>query len=196
MKKALVSALLAASLFSACLFAQDQSQLLAIDAAQTKVEFTLGDVLHTVHGSFALKRGSMWFDPATGTASGEIAVDAASGNSGSGARDHRMNKDILESARFPEIVFHPTRIEGRVTPQGPSQVQVHGVFSIHGADHEIVMPAEVEAAAGEYRLATHFDVPYVKWGMKNPSNLILRVNDKVQIDIHTVARPQRELSAR
>jgi polyisoprenoid-binding protein YceI len=191
MKKALISALL----FSVCLVAQDQSQTLTMDPSQTKVEFTLGDVLHTVHGAFALKRGSMRFDPATGAASGEIAVDAASGNSGSGARDRRMHKEILESARYPEIVFRPNRIEGKVAAQGSSQVQVHGIFTIHGGDHEIVMPAEVEATGGEYKLFAHFEVPYVKWGMKNPSNLILRVSDKVQIEIHTVARPQRELTS-
>jgi hypothetical protein len=57
------------------------------------------------------------------------------------------------------------------------------------------MPAEVEAAGGEYKLFAHFDVPYVKWGMKNPSHLILRVNDKVEIAIHTVVRPQPELTS-
>jgi polyisoprenoid-binding protein YceI len=185
--------ILVALLFSAAAFAQETA--LAIDPAQTKVEFTLGDVLHTVHGTFALKRGSVRFDPGTGKASGEISVDAASGNSGSGARDRRMNKDILESARYPEIVFRPTRIEGRVAPKGPSQVQVHGIFSIHGADHEVVMPAEVEASGGGYRLFVHFDVPYVRWGMKNPSNFVLRVSDKVEIGIHTVVRPDRELTS-
>jgi hypothetical protein len=28
----------------------------------------------------------------------------------------------------------------------------------------------------------------VQWGMKNPSTLFLRVSDKVEISIHTVAR--------
>jgi polyisoprenoid-binding protein YceI len=176
-------------LFSAAAFGQETT--LAIDPAQTKVEFTLGDVLHTVNGTFALKHGSIRFDPATGAASGEMVVDATSGNSGSTARDRRMHKDILESAKYPEIVFKPTHVEGRVAEQGASQVQVHGVFSIHGADHEIVMPAEVEAAGGEYKMFLHFDVPYVKWGMKNPSTFILRVNDKVQIGIHAVARAQQ-----
>jgi len=30
----------------------------------------------------------------------------------------------------------------------------------------------------------------VKWGMKNPSTLILRVNDTVEITVHTAARAQ------
>jgi polyisoprenoid-binding protein YceI len=188
--KLLLSALVA----SAALLAQQSA--LEMDPADTKVEFTLGDVLHTVHGTFALKHATMRFDPATGQAAGEIVVDATSGASGSAARDRRMHKDILESARYPEIVFRPTRVEGRVAPQGTSQVQVHGTFGIHGADHEIVMPAEVEAAAGEYKLFVHFEVPYVKWGMKNPSTFILRVNDKVEIGIHTVARPLREYTAK
>lgn len=189
----MTKALLTVLLFSAATFAQET--VLAIDPAQTKVEFTLGDVLHTVHGTFALKHGSIRFDPATGAASGEMVVDATSGNSGSTARDRRMNKDILESAKFPEIVFKPNHVEGKVAAQGASQVLVHGVFSIHGADHEIVMPTEVEAAAGAYKLFAHFDVPYVKWGMKNPSSFILRVNDKVQIGIHTVARPQQQFTS-
>lgn len=108
--------------------------VLEIDPAQTKVEFTLGDVIHTVHGSFRLKHGNMRLDTATGKASGELVVDATSGDSGSSARDRRMHANILESARYPEIVFRPDRVEGKVALDGPSQVQLHGMFGIHGAN--------------------------------------------------------------
>jgi polyisoprenoid-binding protein YceI len=176
----------AALLTAATLPALHQS--LQVDPAQTKVEFTLPSVLHTVHGTFALKRGTIQFDPATGKASGELVVDAASGNSGNGARDRRMNKDILQSDKFPEIVFRPDRVEGKVLPQGASQAQMHGIFSIHGEDHEIEMPLEVQASEGQYIATGHLTVPYVKWGMKNPSTLMLRVNDTVDIKIETVAK--------
>ena len=162
-------------------------QSLQIDPAETKVEFTLPSLLHTVHGTFALKRGTMQFDPATGKASGELVVDATSGNSGNGARDRRMHKDILQSDKFPEIVFRPDRVDGKVLPLGASQAQMHGIFSIHGEDHEVVMPLEVQASEGRYTATAHCSVPYVKWGMKNPSTLMLRVNDTVEIKIETVA---------
>jgi polyisoprenoid-binding protein YceI len=168
-----------------------QETVLQIDPAQTKVEFTLADVLHTVHGSFLLKRGNLRFDTVTGKASGELVVDAASGNSGSGARDRGMHKNVLESARYPEIVFRPNRVEGKVTPQGTSHVGLHGMFSIHGTEHEITLPALVEADGGQYAATITFAVPYVQWGMKNPSTLFLRVSDKVEISIHTVARAVR-----
>jgi polyisoprenoid-binding protein YceI len=154
---------------------------------QAQVAFTLGDVLHTVHGTFALKRGNLHFDPETGKASGEIVVDATSGESGSAARDRRMHKNILESERFPEIVFHPDRVDGKVTAEGVSDAVLHGMFTIHGGSHELSAPVHVEAAGGRYTATAHFTIPYVKWGMKNPSTLILRVSDKVDIEVHLVA---------
>jgi polyisoprenoid-binding protein YceI len=136
-----------------------------------------------VHGSFRLKRGSLGFEPTSGKLSGEIVVDAGSGQSGSGMRDHKMNKEVLESSQYPEIVFRPDRIDGAVASQGKSSVKVHGLFSIHGVDHEITVPAEVEMAADHWTAAVHFTVPYAKWGMRNPSTLFLRVNDSVEIDL-------------
>jgi polyisoprenoid-binding protein YceI len=167
-----------------------QSAALAIDPAQTKVEFTLGDVLHTVHGTFHLTSGTLRFDPVSGKASGELVVDARSGDSGSKARDKRMHANILESEKYPQITFRPDRVEGKLAAEGKSQVHLHGIFSIHGAEHEITVPASVDASGGLYNVTAIFAVPYVKWGMKNPSTLILRVNDTVEISVHTTASPQ------
>ena len=158
-----------------------------LDPAQTSVEFTLGDVLHTVHGTFRLTSGALRFDPSSGKASGELVVDARSGESAK-ARDRRMHDNILESGKYPEITFRPDRVEGKPAAEGKSQVQVHGIFSIHGAEHEITVPASVDAEGGVYSVTATFVVPYVKWGMKNPSSLILRVSDKVEITIHAAAR--------
>jgi polyisoprenoid-binding protein YceI len=161
-----------------------------LDPAQTKVEFTLGDMLHTVHGTFQLIGGSLQLDSASGKASGELIVDARSGDSGSKARDKRMHANILESEKYPRITFRPDRMEGKLAPEGKSQVQLHGTFVIHGAEHEITVPATVETSAGAYNVTATFAVPYVKWGMKNPSTLILRVSDTVEITVHTLAHDQ------
>src|SRR5579859_989914 len=98
---ALIVTLLGGTILSAA--AQDSS--FQLDPAQTAVKFTLGDVLHTVHGTFRLKRGALQLDPASGKVSGEIVVDARSGESGSTMRDRKMHKEILESDRYPEISF-------------------------------------------------------------------------------------------
>ncbi len=167
---------------------------------QTKVLFTLGDVLHTVHGTFRLKRGTIHLDDATGQASGELVVDATSGDSGSHGRDSKMHKEILESQKFPEIIFTPQRFKGTLTPTGKSHLDVDGQFTIHGEAHPMTLAIEADFGNGA-TADTSFDVPYVKWGMKNPSTFILRVSDKVNIDIHAVARatnagqPKPEINA-
>ena len=171
-----------ATLYAAKADAQDT--VVEFEPAQTKVEFTLGDVLHTVHGTFKLKKGVIRFDPSTGVASGTLVIDAASGDSGSGARDSRMNKNILESQKFRDIVFTPRHVKGQVAAQGDSQVEVEGTFTLHGSDHPLTLLAKVTAKDGQMTAATHFVVPYVQWGLKNPSTFILRVSDKVEIDIH------------
>jgi polyisoprenoid-binding protein YceI len=177
-----------AALFAAGDSIPAQPISIVLDPAQTSVEFTLGDVLHTVHGTFHLTSGELRFDPLSGKASGELVVDARSGDSASKARDRRMHDNILESGKYPEITFRPDRVEGKPAAEGKSQVQVHGIFSIHGTEHEITAPATVDAAGGGYHVTATFTVPYVKWGMKNPSTLILRVSDKVEITIRAAAR--------
>ena len=164
--------------------ASSQEISLDLDPAKTTIQFTLPGTVHTVHGSFKLKRGSIRFDPATGKIGGEAVVDATSGESGSDGRDRRMHAGILESARYPEIVFTPDRVAGSVAKQGDSQVEVHGMFRIHGAEHEITVPAEVNLSADHWTVTTHFVVPYAKWGMKNPSVLFLRVGDSVDVAFH------------
>jgi polyisoprenoid-binding protein YceI len=151
---------------------------------KTTINFTLNDILHTVHGSFKVKRGGVHFDPATNKIRGEIVVEAASGNSGSSGRDKKMQNEVLESDRYPDILFRPDRVEGQVADVGASSVQVHGMFSIHGAEHEITIPVQVEMSPGQWSANSHFTVPYVKWGMKNPSTFVLRVDQSVEIEIH------------
>ena len=172
------------------LAAQDLS--LEMDPAQSKVEFTLGATLHTVHGSFQFKHGAVRFNPDSGKASGELLVDARTAASGNDSRDHKMHKEILESQRFPDIVFRPDHLEGKLAPLGVSQMQVHGVFAIHGVEHELTAPVEVRVSGSQYAVTAHFSVPYLKWGMKNPSTLFLRVDDHVDITLHTVAHAQTQ----
>jgi polyisoprenoid-binding protein YceI len=186
MKRLLYGLLLTVSLATAA------EVTLELNPAKTQVAWTLGDVLHTVHGTFKLTRGTVRFDPATGMASGEIIVDATSGESGSGARDGRMHKNVLESAKYPTITFKPDRVEGAVNPDGDSQVKVHGLFGIHGAEHELTVPARVHSEHSQMNATLEFSVPYVKWGMKDPSTFILRVKDTVEIEVQAAGSQIRQ----
>lgn len=156
------------------------------EPANTAVEYSVDSTLHTVHGTFALKRGTLRVDAEGGRAEGELVVDAASGSSGSGARDKRMAREILETTKYPEIVFQPDRLEGKLAAEGKSEVKLHGVLAIHGAQHEIVADVMAQAVPGGYDATARFAVPYIEWGMKNPSNFLLKVDKVVNITVHTV----------
>jgi flavin-dependent dehydrogenase/polyisoprenoid-binding protein YceI len=163
-------------------------ETVVFDPARTAITFTLGDVLHTVHGTFKLKSGVVHFDPNTGKVSGSVVVDATSGESGSGARDRRMHKNVLQSDRYPEIVFTPDRLAGKMAMNGTAQIQMHGLFRIHGEDHEMTLDCQVGTEARQVTASTHFSVPYVQWGMKNPSTFILKVKETVDIDVHATGQ--------
>jgi polyisoprenoid-binding protein YceI len=157
--------------------------VLKLDPAQSKVHYTVDSSLHTVHGTFNLKSGAIRFDANTGKAGGEIVVFATSGESGNDGRDKRMHKEILETAKYPEVVFHPTEVEGRVAASGPSDVKVHGMFSIHGTDHELTALVHADLAGDHWTGTSRFEVPYVSWGIKDPSNFFLKVKHVVNVEL-------------
>jgi polyisoprenoid-binding protein YceI len=150
----------------------------------TTILWTLTDVLHAVHGTFELKRGSIRFDPDSGKAGGQVVVDIASGESGGRARDRRMHKTVLESSKYADALFTPDRLEGKLAMPGTSNLKLHGMFRIHGAEHELTMDVQAKIESQRITAEIAFDVPYVAWGMKNPSTLILKVGKKVQVAIH------------
>ncbi|SRR5258708_10373151 len=179
----LVLAVLSALPQHAALQPPSSEIVLGIDPPQSKLHWVLGTTLHAVHGTFAFKNRTLHVDPATGKAGGEIAVYATSGDSGNDGRDKKMHKDVLESGKFPEIIFRPDRVEGKIASQGSFSVQVHGILVLHGSEHELTVPVQAEFAGDHWTGSAKFNVPFIDWGLKNPSNFFLKVNHTVEIEL-------------
>ena len=155
----------------------------AVQPVTSRLSFTLDTTFHEVHGTMAISGGTLRFDPETGAASGEITVDARSAETGNGKRDKTMHADVLESQRFPTIVFRAERVEGRFVDPGHSDVRVIGVMRLHGADHPMTLPAAVDSADGHVRATLRFTVPYIEWGLHDPSILIARTAKTVNVEV-------------
>jgi len=168
-----------------------QEVQLRFDPAGTGAAITLSGNFHDVEGSFAFKRGNVDFHPETGIASGEIVFDATSGKTGDSGRDRKMHKDVIESQTYPEIGFRPVRAEGMLASAGDSTLQVHGLFAIHGAEHEITIPVRMTVQGNNWTAKAAFTVPYAKWGMKNPSKLFLRVDNEVGVQFRAAGSLSR-----
>ena len=68
---------------------------------------------------------------------------------------------------------------------GQFQANLDGVLTIHGARHEIVTEVHGQLVGNTLTAQCHFSVPYVDWGMKDPSLFFLTVAKQVDIDIAT-----------
>ena len=165
-----------------------RSGTLELDPSKTLVEFRLPGSLHTTHGTFKLERGTIIADPATGKAGGSIVVDARSGDTGIGARDKDMRESVLEARRYPEITFDPQHFTLELKEAGQFQAKLDGVLTIHGARHEIITDVRGQLTGNSLTASCHFSVPYVEWGMKDPSLFFLTVSKQVDIDIATEGR--------
>lgn len=161
---------------------------LHLDPAATTVQFTLKDTVHTVKGSFHLNAGDVYFDAKTGEAHGKIEVDAASGASGNNTRDGKMKREYLEVLKFPVATFEPQLVSGSTGMAfdekfGTQTISVTGKFTLHGASHAMVMQFLVQRDGAQTTATTHFLIPYVAWGIKDPSIAFVRVEKEVAMDV-------------
>jgi polyisoprenoid-binding protein YceI len=154
-----------------------------LNPSKCAVHFTLGAILHTVHGTFKVNAGTIRFDPSSDRLTGQISVDVKSGQTGNSARDRQMHENVLESNRYPDAVFTLSYVQGRLALDGESHVDVRGLLRIHGAEHELTVPATIKVGHDVVTATADFAVPYVAWGMKDPSNLLLRVDKTVSVHI-------------
>ncbi len=177
-----------AALLSGSAHAAERKAVIELDPAQTSISFTLTGFPHTTTGSFKLKSGSMIVDPQTGAARGLIVVDAASGSTGIAMRDREMTNRILDAPHYPEVSFAPGRAEFGQTSAPDFTVSISGLMYLHGNPHAITLVATVHRSGDRLSAATRLTIPYVKWGLENPSLLLLRVSDEVSIDVKTVGR--------
>jgi len=162
-----------------------QQAVLELNPANTHIDYTLQGWPHVTNGTFQLARGIIRIDPATGKADGSVVVSATSGDSGSNMRDSEMKDSILEVERYPEITFIPQHAEGQRSGQSEFPAAIRSILTLHGKPHEITLNMAVQPSGDRFTATAHFAVPYVAWGLKNPSLLIFRCADTVYVDVKT-----------
>jgi polyisoprenoid-binding protein YceI len=120
--------------------------------------------------------------------SGSVVVLAGSGKTGNGSRDKKMNKDILQVDQYTTVSFEPKSYAGTIAPSEDSTIQVTGIFTLLGAPHEMTIPILVHLEGTTAAAKAHFVLPYVQWGLKNPSFLFWKADNDVTIDLSLIGR--------
>ncbi len=175
-----------ASVLAPAALAQHQTFVVNPDASEVKI--TLNTTHEVVNGAFHLQSGSIEFDPGSHKMAGSVVVLAGSGKTGNDSRDKRMNKDILKVEQYTTVSFEPKTYAGTIALSGDSNLQATGNFTLLGTPHEITIPILVHLEGTSATAKAHFVLPYVQWGVKNPSFLIWKAEDNVAIDLVLAGR--------
>jgi hypothetical protein len=160
-----------------------QHQTFVVNPDTSHVKMTLQSTHEIVNGTFNIQSGTVEFDRATARMSGSVVVLAGSGQTGNGSRDKKMNKDVLKVEQYATVSFEPKTYTGVIAPSGDSTIQATGIFTLLGTPHQVAIPMLVHIEGSAATAKAQFVVPYVQWGLKNPSFLIWKAEDQVAIDL-------------
>ena len=165
-----------------------QHQTLVVNPDASEVKMTLKTTHELVNGAFHIQSGEIEFDPSAPKMSGSVVVLAGSGKTGNDSRDKKMYKEILAVDQHATVSFEPKSYTGAIAPSGDSTIQVTGIFTLLGTPHEITIPVLVHLEGTTATAKAHFVIPYIQWGLKDPSFLFWKADKEVAIDLSLTGR--------
>jgi polyisoprenoid-binding protein YceI len=163
-----------------------QHQNFAVNPDNSEVKMKLNTTHEVVNGTFHVRSGLIGFDRSATKISGSVVVAAGSGKTGNDSRDKKMKKDILKVDQYTTVSFSPKTYKGTIVPSGDSTIQVSGVFTLLGTPHDLTIPMQIHIDGSRATVRAQFVVPYVQWGLKNPSFLFWKAENDVAIDLNLV----------
>lgn len=165
-----------------------QHQTFTVDPTASQVKMTLNTTHEVVNGTFHIQSGSVGFDRSSPRMSGLVIVLPDSGKTGNSSRDKKMRNDILKVGQFATITFAPKSYAGTIAPSGDSAIQASGVFTLLGTPHDLTIPMQIHLDGTKASVKAHFVVPYVQWGLKDPSFMFWKAEHDVAIDLDLVGQ--------
>jgi polyisoprenoid-binding protein YceI len=164
------------------------------------VRFESKAPLESFDGRTRQVRGTLFLNPQSLSDSVEmtIEVDLKSLDTGIPLRNQHMQRNHLETERFPKAVFQARRLlqpnAPALTPGAKVTLQVEGDFSLHGVTRRIQVPVEVvpqsEAEGGGLRILAHFEVLLSDYQIARPQFLALKLDERQRVTVELVARPR------
>ena len=164
----------------------DAMQRIVLDPEACSISFVLDATLHKVHGVLKIKRSEI--ELGSPYMFGEIVLDARLTATGNKKRDRKMHAEVLLSEAWPEITFRAGKFQGPEPAQGRAELLLIGAFHVLGQAHHTEVPVVLEIDDDRIRVESEFTVPYVQWGLKDPSVFVLRVAKEVRVRVVLAGR--------
>jgi len=102
-----------------------------------------------------------------------------------------LREIVLETAKYPEIVFKSTDIAVRALSGGQFEAKVGGDLTLHGVTRQVVIPATVTLSGSDLRARGEFTIDRGDYNVKATSAVhgLVRVRGKLKFTFDIVAHP-------
>jgi len=103
-----------------------------------------------------------------------------------------MNQNVLESEKYPEIVFESTSVSSNPVGEGRYQVNVNGNLSLHGITRSVMVPLQLAFLGDMFRASGECSISQSSFGIKPVSVAggSLKLKDELKVTFDIVARKQ------
>ncbi len=101
-----------------------------------------------------------------------------------------LGPDVLDAARFPEIVFRSTSVSGHPDPHGAFEMEVEGSLSLHGVTRRITLHLKAAIEGDLLKASGETGLRQTDYGITPVSAAAgaVKVKDEVLVQYSIVAR--------
>jgi len=101
-----------------------------------------------------------------------------------------MNNSVLETAKYPEIVFATTSVSASRLGEGRYQANLNGNLTLHGITRPVTIPTQVTLMGDMLRAGGEFSLLQTNFGIKlvSVAGGTLKLKDELKFSFDIVAR--------
>jgi polyisoprenoid-binding protein YceI len=111
--------------------------------------------------------------------------------------ESNMHRDVLETDRYPEILFVTEKVDLLDGSQNPQSINLEGNLTLHGQTRVQIVPAKVTVNQGFLRAFGNFSIWQSDYNIRLVSIAggTLKIKDELKLNFDIVARRLRDDTA-
>lgn len=108
--------------------------------------------------------------------------------------ERQMQDEVLETRRFPQIVYEGTSVSGSGPVQSQQVVRLNGQLKLHGITRNQPVDARVSIIGGVLRASGEISLQQTDYDIKLASAMAgaLRIKDELKLSFDIAARKQKQ----
>ena|SRR6266508_277155 len=104
--------------------------------------------------------------------------------------EQRMSAEVLESGKYPEIVFRSVSVSSNGTTDAQYQLKISGDLALHGVTRRVLVSAQLSSSGNDLHAHGEFSLRQSDYKITPPSIAVgtIKVKDELKFSFDIVAR--------